>query len=422
MTVFWIVASLLIAGSLALLLPPLVRRRTHAAGVSRKATNIAVYRDQLRELEQDHATGVVSREGYEESRREIERRLLEDVGDAEESPHDGTAGRNAAVVLGGVIPIIAFALYFAVGSFESLLPGRAGAGSEQASHSIGEDQIRELAARLAARLEKEPDNLEGWAMLARSYAAVGEFDKAARAYGTAVARAGDDAALLADYADALAMAQGRSLQGEPEKIIHRALAIDPQNVKALALAGTAAFDRKEYAGAVQYWERILKVAPENSEFAQSVRSSIAEAQHLAQQGGGAPAAASVPIKPAAPAAPAVATATKSVSGVVQVAPPLVARVSPNDTVFVYARAVDGPRMPLAIVRAKAKELPLKFTLDDRSAMTEAMKLSGQERVVVGARISKSGSATPQAGDLEGLSAPVAVGAQGVEVVVNSETK
>lgn len=421
MIVFWLVATLLLACALALLLPPLVRRRSGQAAISRKATNIAVYRDQLRELEQDHAAGVVNREGYEETRREIERRLLDDVGGAEESSHTGSAGRNAAVVVGAAIPIVAFVLYFAVGTFEVLLPGRVGAGAsaEQGGHSISEDQIRELAGRLASRLEKEPDNVEGWVMLGRSYAALGEFDKAARAYGTAVARAGNDAALLADYADALAMAQGRSLQGEPEKVIERALAIDPQNVKALALAGTARFDRKDYAGAVQYWERILKVAPDNSEFAQSVRSSIAEAQQLAQSGG-APAVAKGAQKPAGE--PASGVAAKAVSGVVQIAPALATRVSPNDTVFVYARAVEGPRMPIAIVRAQAKDLPLRFTLDDRSAMTESMKLSAQERVVVGARISRSGTATPQPGDLEGMSAPVAVGAKGVEVVVNSETK
>jgi len=419
MTAFWIVATLLIAGTLLLLLRPLVRRHTRAASVSRKATNIAVYRDQLRELEQDYAAGTVNREGYEETRREIERRLLEDVRDADETPHSGAAGRNAAVVIGAAVPVIAFALYFAVGSFESLLPGRPGAGAEQASHSISEEQIRELTGRLAARLEQEPDNIEGWVMLGRSYAALGEFDKAARAYGTAVARAGNDAALLADYADALAMAQGRSLQGEPEKIVQRALAIDPQNVKALALAGTAAFDRKDYAIAVKYWERILEVAPENSEFAQSVRSSIAEAQHLAQQAGATPAAGTGAKKPAEPAS---TSAAKAVSGVVQVAPALASRVSPGDTVFVYARAVEGPRMPLAIVRAQAKDLPLKFTLDDRSAMTEAMKLSAQERVVVGARISKGGNATPQPGDLEGVSGPVVVGASGVTVVIDAETK
>jgi cytochrome c-type biogenesis protein CcmH len=421
MTIFWLVVSLLMAAALVVLLPPLLRQRAAAPGVSRKATNVAVYRDQLRELELDLAAGVVSRDGFEEAKREIERRLLEDVSDAPQGPaHAGSAGRNAAVVVGAALPIVAFVLYFAVGNFQALLPAAtATANAQQGAHSIGEEQIRELAGRLAARMEKEPENVEGWVMLGRSYTALGQFQDAARAYGNAVARSGSDAALLADYADALAMAQGRSLAGEPEKIIQRALAIDPQNVKALALAGTAAFERRDYPVAAEYWERILKVAPEESELAQSVRASIAEAKERASQSGPAPAVARAPNPPKAEKAQ---PAAGGVSGVVQIAPALAARVAPNDTLFVFARPAEGPRMPLAIVRAQGKDLPFRFTLDDSSAMAAGMNLSSQKQVIVGARISKSGSATPQSGDLEGLSQPVAVGATGVTILVNAETK
>jgi len=417
MIAFWSVVSLFIAAALLLLLPPLLRRRTTGAGVSRKATNVAVYRDQLRELEQDLAAGVVSRDGYEEAKREIERRLLDDVGDGVEEPaHAGAAGRNAAVVLGAALPLVAFALYFAVGNFPALLPGAASSPQSEA-HNLSEAQIRELTGRLAARMEKEPDNVEGWTMLGRSYTALGEFAAAARAYGNAVARSGSDAALLADYADALAMAQGKRLDGEPEKLIQRALAIDPQNLKALALAGSAAFERRDYPAAATYWERILKVVPEDSQFTQSVRASIAEAQQLAKQ-----ADAPAPVARAPTAPEKAPPAAKTVSGVVELAPALAARVAPDDTLFVFARAVEGPRMPLAVVRAQAKDLPFKFTLDDSSAMASGMKLSSQKQVIVGARISKSGNAAPQRGDLEGVGQAVAIGATGVTVVVNAETK
>jgi cytochrome c-type biogenesis protein CcmH len=417
MTAFWLIVSLLMAGALLLLLPPLLRRKARVAGVSRKATNVAVYRDQLRELEQDLAGGVLSREGYDEARREIERRLLVDVGDAGgDAVAAGTAGRNAAVVVGAALPIVAFALYLTVGNFQALLPGAAPSGT-QGTHSVSEEQIREMAGRLAARMEKEPDNVEGWIMLGRTYNVLGQFDRAARAYANAVARSGSDAALLADYADALAMAQGRRLEGEPEKIVLRALAIDPKNVKALALAGTAAFERRDYAAAVEHWERILQGAPPDSELVQSVRASIAEAQELAKQSGSPVARRSIAAADEKPQA-----ASGAVSGTVQIAPALVSRVAPTDTLFVFARAAEGPRMPLAIVRAQAKDLPLKFTLDDSSGMASGMTLSSQKRVVVGARISKSGSATPQPGDLEGLSSPIDVGATGVAVVISAETK
>lgn len=415
MIVFWLAASALIACALLLLLPPLLRRRRESSAVSRKATNVAVYRDQLRELEQDLAAGTLSRDNYEEAKGEIERRLLEDVRDADEALKEGTVGRNAAVVLGATLPIAAFALYFAVGNFQALLPGGAGA-SQQEANSISEEQIVELTGRLAARMEKESDNVEGWIMLGRSYVALGQFDRAAKAYASAVARAGQDAALLADYADALAMAQGRRLEGEPEKIIQRALAIDPDNMKALALAGSAAFERRDYAGAVAYWERLFKFAPEGSEFAQSVRAGIDEARQL-QKDGGAPKVAAAP-----EAKEAKSAARKSVSGVVRISPALASRVAPNDTLFVFARAAAGPRMPLAIVRAQAKDLPFKFTLDDSSAMAAGMNLSSQKNVIVGARISRSGSATPQSGDLRGLSEPVQVGKSGVVVVIDAETK
>lgn len=416
---FWLIVSLLAAGALLFLLPPLLKRKRRETEVSRDATNVAVYRDQLRELEADVAAGALSRESYEEARREIERRLLEDVsGAGAETPATGGTGRNAAVVIGAALPIIAFALYLTVGNFQAMLPGSAADG-EQKAHGVTQDQVRELVARLAARLQQNPENVEGWIMLARSYSALGQFEQSARAYANAVARAGSDAQLLADYADALAMAQGKRLQGEPERIVQRALAVDPENMKALALAGTAAFERRDYAGAVDYWERMLQIAPPESEFAQSVRASIAEAKELARQPG---ASAPVARAPAKTASSKPAAAAGGVSGIVELAPALAARVAPSDTLFVFARPAEGPRMPLAIIRGQAKDLPLKFTLDDRAAMGPGVTLSSQKRVIVGARISKSGSATPQSGDLEGLSSPIDVGTSGIAVVINAETK
>jgi cytochrome c-type biogenesis protein CcmH len=206
------------------------------------------------------------------------------------------------------------------------------------------------------------------------------------------------------------MAQGRHLQGEPERIIAQALKVDPKNVKALALAGTAAFENHDFKGAIAHWRRILEVVPPDSDMAESIRDSISDAEKL---GGGA-----VKAKPAP--GRAAASAPGAVSGTVQLAPALAARVAPADTVFVFARAADGPRVPLAVMRKQVRELPAAFNLDDTMAMAPGMKLSDHARVVVGARISKSGSPTPQPGDLEGLSAPVKVGDTGVTVVINRE--
>jgi cytochrome c-type biogenesis protein CcmH len=415
MVFFWLIAGALVAGALLLLLPPLLRGSARSTA-SRRAANVAVYRDQLRELENDLAAGVLSRENYEEAKREIERRLLEDVAHDEDGVKAGFAGRSTAVVIGAAVPIVAIALYFAVGNFQALLPDSGADRAGAQAHGLSDEQIRELVAKLAARMEREPEKVEGWIMLGRAYLALGQFAEASRAYANAVARSAPDAALLADYADALAMAQGRRLEGEPEKIIARALALDPQNIKALALAGSAAFERRDFATAVGYWERILPLVPPDSEFAGSVQSSIAEAKSLAGQRSAPAAARAADQADSGKPQPAAG----KVSGVVTLAPSLAARVAPTDTVFVFARAAEGPRVPLAIMRAQAKDLPLKFTLDDSSAMAPGMALSTQKRVVVGARVSKSGNATPQPGDLEGFSVPVEVGASNVAVVIDAQ--
>ena len=405
MTAFWIIAVLLAAGALALVLPPLLGRSRAATGTAGDPTNVAIYRDQMRELEADLAAGTIGRDQYEEARRELEARLLDDVRDSGTGPGVAKPGRAAAILAGVAIPIASILLYIAVGNPGALAPRGDG-------HGITRSQIEGMVERLAARMKENPDDATGWAMLGRSYSVLDRFPEAAAAYANAVKRSPPDAQLLADYADALAMAQGRSLQGEPERLIAQALKIDPRNVKALALAGTAAFDRKDFKGAIAYWQKILEIVPANSDMADSIRDSIADAQQLA---GG-------PVK--APPAPARAAAAASgmVSGTVQLAPALAARVAPGDTVFIFARAVDGPRAPLAVTRREVRELPATFTLDDRMAMAPGMNLSAHDRVVVGARISKSGTPAPQPGDFEGLSAPVKIGDTGIIVIIANEIR
>jgi cytochrome c-type biogenesis protein CcmH len=292
------------------------------------------------------------------------------------------------------VPVAALGVY--------LLVGNPGALSLQFEHQATAQQLDAMVERLAARLRENPDDVEGWKLLGRSYGALGRFPEAVDAYLKAATRAPRDAQILADLADVLAMSRGQSLQGEPEKLVLRALELDPQNLKALALAGTAAFERKDFAGAVRYWERMLPLVAADSEDARSIQASIAEARSLLKPG-------------AVPAAAAL-------KGTVRIAPDLKAKVSPDDTVFVFARAAQGPPMPLAVKRVKARELPLEFALDDSMAMAPGMQLSGFPRVIVGARVSKSGSATPQAGDLQGASAPVANDASGVSVVIDSVVK
>jgi cytochrome c-type biogenesis protein CcmH len=202
------------------------------------------------------------------------------------------------------------------------------------------------------------------------------------------------------------MTRGQSLQGEPESLVRRALEIDPQNLKALALAGTAEFDRGDFAAAARTWERMLPLVPPGSQDARAIRENVAEARQRA--GGQAP--------PTVAAAP---VAAPSLRGTVRLSPGLRDKVSPEDTLFIYARAEKGPALPLAILRRSARELPLEYALDDSMAMAAGMGLSSQPRVVITARVSRSGNARPQPGDLQGASGPVANDAKGVDVVIDT---
>ena len=391
MTAFWLAGAALAAGALAWLLWPLLRPKS-GGSLSRKAVNVSIYRDQLRELESDLAAGTLARADYERSRAELEARLLEDVREPDVQA-GRSAGRSAALALGAAIPLLALAVYFAVGNPAVL--------SLQAEHGATVQQLETMVGRLAARLRENPDDAEGWKLLGRSYAALGRFSEAVDAYAKAAQRAPRDAQLLVDFADVLAMARGQRLAGDPEKLVQRALEIDPQNLKGLALAGTAAYERKDYAQAAAFWQRMLPLVPADSEDAKVIQQNVAEARELAGTAGNA-----------------TAGNPRAVQGTVTLSPGLKGKAAPDDVVFVFARAAEGPPMPLAVARTRVRDLPYSFRLDDSMAMTPAMRLSAFPRVVVGARVSKSGNATPQPGDLQGASAPVANDAGEVRVVID----
>jgi len=388
MTLFWLAGAALAAVVLGLVLRPLIFRGSKSS-VSRPEANLSIYRDQLRELDADLAAGTLAQADYERARREIEARLLEDVALAPE-PAPARCGRALVAAIAVAIPAAALGVYLLVGS--------PGALSLQSEHQMNAQQLEAMVERLAARLRENPDDVEGWKLLGRSYGALGRFPEAVDAYVKAATRAPRDAQILADLADVLAMSRGQRLAGEPEKLVLRALELDPQNLKALALAGTAAFERKDFAAAVRYWQRMLPLVAAGSEDARSIQASIAEAQSFLKPG---------------------AASVAALKGSVRLAPELKAKASPDDTVFIFARAAQGPPMPLAVKRAKVRELPLEFALDDSMAMAPGMQLSGFPRVIVGARVSKSGSATPQPGDLQGASPAVANDASSVTVVIDS---
>jgi cytochrome c-type biogenesis protein CcmH len=376
MILFWAIGAALAVVALALALRPLLFA-PKKGNLSRSETNVSIYRDQLRELDADRAAGTLADADYEAARLELESRLLQDV--VPESAPSRGASRGLIVTLALAVPLCAAALYYAVGNPRSI--------------DTPVQNLEAMVERLAAHLRENPDDATGWKLLGRSYASMERFPEAADAYAKAAVRTPRDAQLLADLAEALAMARGRNLEGEPEKLLARALELEPQNLKALALAGTAAFGRRDYRAAVTHWEKMLPLVPAESEEGRSVRASVDEARALISQ--------------------------KPLQGRVSLSKKILPHVSPDDTVFIFARAVEGPPMPLAVLRKQVRDLPFAFALDDSMAMAPAMKLSGQPRVIVGARVSKSGDPAPKPGDLQGASAPVANDAQGVNVVIDT---
>lgn len=276
-------------------------------------------------------------------------------------------------------------------------------------------QLAAMVEKLAQRLKAEPEDVKGWSMLGRVQLVRGLPGDAVAAYQRALALRPDDASLLADAAEALGMKNGRTLAGEPSKLLTRALMLDPNHGKALTLAGSAAFERSDYASAITLWEKLLAVSPPEAEFAAQVRASVAEARQLAGLAPLAAAAHAPAAVQAQPGAQAAVASTASVSGKVTLAAALAARAAPEDTVFIVARAAEGPRVPLAVLRRQVKELPISFTLDDSLAMAPTMKLSNFSKVIVIARISKSGQAMPVAGDITGQSAVVEVGAKALHI-------
>ena len=294
MTGFFIVIGVLIALGLAFVLPALVKQRGEDDRNVRAQANVLIYRDQLKELDADLANGTLSAEQHAAGRRELEKRALEDTLAAvsEATPPQSQRAAWAPIALALLIPAVAVGMYLKLGTPQAIAPSdmapqaAAAPASAQAQggspHSTSFDAIRAMAEKLAARLKDNPDDGAGWAMLARSYNVLGRFAEAADAYTRAEKLLPPDAQLMADHADALAMSQGQKLDGEPLAMLQRALKIDPANLKALALMGTAAFDRKDYKGAIGYWEKVVRTAPADSEFTQSLQASLDEARALAE--------------------------------------------------------------------------------------------------------------------------------------------
>ncbi|MFV0662641.1 c-type cytochrome biogenesis protein CcmI [Denitromonas sp.] len=408
MSSFIVFAGLLVVGALLMVVVPLFRKVSSAqsnddANALQARTALSVLREQLAELDADVAAGDMSQADYQRTREELERRAL-DEGETRSGTLSAKPARAWGIATALLLPVLAAVIYVEIGTPEGLDPTQAGGAD---THEVTQAQVEEMVATLAERLKQDPENAEGWFMLARSYNAMGRFAEAAAAYGELAKRMPEEPQVYADWADALAAANNRSLAGEPARLIEKALLLDPDNIKALALSGSAAFQASDFAKAAAQWERLLTQLPADSELAASIRQGIAEAR---QQAGMAPM-----VEAPAPA-PAAAGAGITLRGTVALAPAMADKASPTDVVFIYVRP-EGGGMPFAIVRKTVADLPADFDFAGVPSMAGNRPIPA--KVEIGARISKSGNAGARPGDLDSQVLAVPPDAAGVNLLIET---
>ncbi len=371
-------------------------------------SHVSVYREQLAELERELAQGSLDQQGFDLSQQELTQRLMEDAPGAATAPAPAAPARTKLLIssLTLTIPVLAFVIYFYVGTPIALDPALlAQANSEE---QITPQKLETMAEQLSQRLEKEPKNAEAWVMLGRIQRALARYEQADAALQKALALERNDDVMI-ERAEVLAQKNNGSFKGEAWAIINSVLKANPQNGNALLLAGSAAFSEGRFKEALVYWEKVRGLLPETSPDGPALAEAIDKARERLglpplspAVAGNAPASAGAMPKPQS-------DGTERLSGRVVLGPELEAQVSPKDTVFIYANAAEGPRMPLAIIRTTVDKLPYDFVLDDSLAMNPQMKLSQVKSVMVRARISKTGNAMPQAGDFGASVGPVTPG-------------
>lgn len=392
MTSFFISAFLLLVLVLLLLLRPFIFSGK-AEGTSRRQMNAAIYREELEKLAAERDAGTINAQEYEMSHAEMRQRLFQDT---DEEDDKAVMGSTKKVVIGlcVFIVIISSGLYFVLGDVVQV-------AQQNQQEPMTQASVEKMVAEFALKMEKDPDNLKGWAMLGRSYRILGRNEDAAKAYGRAGNFINDDPELLAEYADTLVAVANGNFSGKPLQLINQALKLDPNNMLALWLSGTASFTSGNYKLAVQVWEKLAKQLPPGSEELRAVEGSIAEAR---SKGGlantGTPVAAG-----------------KGVSGQIEISAELKSQVKSGDVLMVIARQ-PGERMPVAVLKVPVMQFPMSFALTDALAMNPAAPISKLTEVTIEVRISKTGMAKAEVGDLISATQTVKVGQNQVKLLVN----
>ncbi|MBA4740562.1 MAG: c-type cytochrome biogenesis protein CcmI [Burkholderiales bacterium] len=410
MSIFNVCAGLLSVFVLMVFVRTIFKSRVLSPN-TQSQTNLRLLRDQLKELAEDHRVGNLSAEQYELSKAEIEGRVLEEVSrEPQKLVVSGKYAKLASVAAILLIPASAAYLYSFIGSPEGQ---DAAAFVDTQNESFDQSDLQSLADKVIQHIDENPNDVQAWGMLARTYQAMHKFDEAANAWERAYQISPGDPAILVDYAEARGLTVGGDLSGEPADLINRALEIDPDHGKGLALGGTAAFAAGKYQLAIDRWTRLMKANLEDAQLMETLRAGIAEAKIRLVQSGRDGIDQIITAEESNAEQPAV-----MVSGFVRISNELRDKISAQDVVFIYARSAEGPPMPIAAMRIPVDQLPYSFSFDDSFSLMPNRKLSDFPEFLVGARISKSGNAIRASGDIESSTSLVRKGAT-VEITIDS---
>lgn len=405
-TLFWAMAALAVVLALAFVLPRLVRRGSTERGkAARRDINLAVYRDQMKELAQEFSSGQLTPEQFAASKLELETRAAEDALAQEDRTSVHATSRRLAVSLAVVLPAATVALYAWLGNPNALMGSGGEPGAAVVSAPPTEADILDIIRRIEERAQATPNDLEVWETLAGANAMMSRWPEALAAYEKSLELAPGKPSVLSGYAEALAMSGNMLMAGRPMELVSQALQADPNDRKGLELAAIHAFQNQDYAQSVQFLDRLLRLVPAEMPYAQEILKMRNEAQELAQAGG------------ETSVGNVSARTPGRVSGQVDLAPALKAQLGPQSTVYLIARDSQSGA-PLAAARIALGDFPVSFRLDDSMAMNPANALSQHKEVALLARISASGNPIAQPGDLESPAVNVAVGAADVSLVID----
>lgn len=420
------IVAIIIVLAIAFVLLTLGLKRQRSPSLDRDQQNIEIVRQEFIDLKAQHEAGEITDAQYQQMYDELVVMLGTDLqsAPAETSSQTHFGQRTTLIGVFVILAVLTPLLYFYLGSPQALHPPSAQT-IEQAHEAAGMNSMPSIEAMvegLRQKLEKDPKNLKGWLMLGRSYMVLKQYDRAVDALSKAYALDSEDSTIQLFYADALTMQNGGQTTDKAFKLIENALAKNPENTTAMWMAAIAYEKRGDYKTAVDYWKRLLPKLQSNSSDYQEVQMRLAHAEaRLTGKPMTIPAPTSMQEQASNNPAPT-ASPGASVTAVIKLDAKYQNKVQPTDTVFVFARAVNGPRQPLAAKRLQVKDLPATITLDDSMAMSPMNKLSDYAQVYIGARVSHSGNVMPSSGDLQGRSNVVATNKPGqtIHIMIDQE--